>query len=92
MLATLNEPGQELAGGIRFAMMDGIIRVDCWVSREALDGVEGGNSSQHERTARFDRHRVNIERLASEKYVAGERSPIVMTFDLRTLYGSAHPR
>lgn len=84
MLATLNEPGQELAGGIRFAMMDGLTRVDCWVSREALDDVEGGRPSQRERTARFDRHRLKIERLASQKYVAGEHSPVVMSFDLGT--------
>ncbi len=85
MLVTLNEPGMELAGGIRFMMMDGVGRVVCWVSREALDDVEGGNPSQHERTVRFERHRIKIERLASQKYDAGEKSPIVMTFDLRTL-------
>jgi Protein of unknown function (DUF1488) len=85
MLATLNEPGQELAGGMRFTMMDGVSRVVCWVSREALDGVEGGNSSQQDRTARFERHRHSIERLASQKYVAGEHSPVVMSFDLGAL-------
>jgi hypothetical protein len=85
MLATLNEPGRELAGGIQFMMMDGLARVACWVSREALDDVEGGNSSQHERTVRFERHRLKIEQLARQKYDAGEKSPIVMTFDLGML-------
>jgi Protein of unknown function (DUF1488) len=83
-LVSLNEPGMELAGGIRFMMMDGVGRVVCWVSREALDSVEGGTSSQHERTVRFERHRHKIEQLASQKYDAGETSPIVMTFDLGT--------
>jgi Protein of unknown function (DUF1488) len=82
MLATLNEPGRELAGGVQFVMMDGLARVACWVSREALDGVEGGNPSQHDRAVRFERHRLKIEQLASKQYEAGEKSPIVMTFDL----------
>ena len=85
MLVTLNEPGIELAGGIRFMMMDGVGRVVCWISREALDSVEGGSPSQHERTVRFERHRLKIERIASQKYHAGETSPIVLTYDLGTL-------
>ncbi len=84
MLTTLNEPGLELAGGIRFIMMDGLACVACWVSREALDDIEGGKPGQHERTVRFERHRLKIEQLASQKYDAGEKSPIVMTFDLKT--------
>jgi hypothetical protein len=64
-------------------MMDGILRVPCWVTGEALDDIEGGNASQRERTARFERHRYKIEQLASQKYLAGEKRPIVMTFDLR---------
>jgi hypothetical protein len=82
-LTTLNEPGVELGGGIRWMMMDGILRVPCWVTGEALDDIEGGNASQRERTARFERHRSKIEQLASQKYLAGEKRPIVMTFDLR---------
>jgi hypothetical protein len=65
-LTTLNEPGVELGGGIRWIMMDGIHRVACWVTREALDDIEGGNASQQERTARFGRHRSKIEQLASQ--------------------------
>jgi Protein of unknown function (DUF1488) len=85
MLVTLNEPGQELGGGIRFMMLDGLTRVVCWVSREALDEVEGGDASQQDRVGRFERHRLKIEKLAGRKHAAGERSPIVMTYDLRTL-------
>ena len=84
-LATLNEPGRELAGGVRFMMMDGLNRVVCWVSREALNGVEGGDPSQQERIVRFERHRLKIEQLASLKYDVGEKSPVVMAFDLGTL-------
>jgi len=83
-LTTLNEPGREFSGGIRFTMLDGSTRIICWVSREALDDVEGGASSQQERAARFERHRPKIENLASQKYTAGEHSPVVMTFDLGT--------
>ena len=87
MLTTLNEPGLELAGGIRFMMMDGPASVQCWVTREALDNIEGDSDSpsQYQRTVRFERHRLKIEELASQKYDAGEKSPIVMTFDLGTL-------
>jgi hypothetical protein len=87
MLTTLNEPGLELAGGIRFMMMDGSASVQCWVTREALDSIGGDchGPSQYERAVRFERHRLKIERLASRKYDAGEKSPIVMTFDLGTL-------
>ena len=82
-LTRLNDSGVELAGGIQCIMMDGIHRVVCWVTREALDDIEGGKASQRERTACFERHRSNIEQLASQKYLAGEKRPIVMTFDLR---------
>ena len=44
---------------------------------------DGGNRSQQERMMCFERHRLKIEWLASRKYDAGERSPIVMSFDLR---------
>jgi Protein of unknown function (DUF1488) len=82
-LTTLNDSGVELAGGIQWIMMDGIRRVVCWVTREALDDIEGGNASQRERTSCFERHRSKIEQLASQKYLAGEKRPIVMSFDLR---------
>ena len=84
MLTTFNEPGQEFAGGIRFTMMDGVIPVNCWITREALDDIEDGKPSQELRIARFERHRFMIERVAGQKYVGGERAPIVMTFDLET--------
>jgi hypothetical protein len=82
-LTTLSEPGVELAGGIQWIMMDGLHRIACWITREALDEVESGNRSQQERTARFERHRRKIEQLANQKYLAGEKRPIIMTFDLR---------
>jgi hypothetical protein len=81
-LAGLEEPGQSYADGVQFAMMDGPRRVICWVSREALDGIEGGNPSQQDRMVCFGRNRRKIEHLASKKFDAGEQSPIVMTFDL----------
>jgi hypothetical protein len=84
-LIAIDEPGQEMSQGIRFTMGDGGVRVNCWVSCEALDGAERGDRSQQERAVRFDRHRVKIEQVASQKYDAGEHSPIVMSFDLGTL-------
>jgi hypothetical protein len=84
-LTVLKEPGENFAGGIRFTMMDGPTRVICWVSREALDRINRGNRCQQEPMVCFERHRRRIEYLASQKYDAGERAPIVLTFDLETL-------
>jgi hypothetical protein len=58
------------------------IRVLCWVSAEALDRMEEGNPSRLDATVIFNRHRFRIERLASQKFKAGEQSPVVLTFDL----------
>jgi hypothetical protein len=84
-LTTLDDHGQDFADGVRFMMMDGPTRVICWVSREALDYVEFGNPSPGDRLARFERHRTRLEEIASTKYDAGEKSPIVMSFDCTDL-------
>jgi len=81
-LAPRNEPVREFAGGIRFAITDGCSRVVCWASREALKCAVGTNSSREESAVLFERQRLQIERLAREKYVGGEHSPIVMSFDV----------
>jgi uncharacterized protein DUF1488 len=81
-LTALNEFAENYAGGIRFAMMDGPTRVICWVTREALDRVEGDKSSQQDQIPRFERHRIQFEQLAGQKYDSGEQAPIVMTYDL----------
>src|ERR1700676_3594635 len=83
-LTVLREPAQNFAGGIRFTMMDGSTRVICWVSREALDRLSRGNTCQQDPMVSFEQHRGRIEQLARQRYDAGERSPIVMTFDLET--------
>jgi len=83
-LTALNELAKNYAGGVRFAMMDGPTRVICRVTREALDRVEGDNSSQQDQIPRFEwhRHRFQFEQVASQKYDSGEQAPIVMAFDL----------
>jgi len=88
-LTAVREPGQNFAGGIRFTMMDGPTRVICWVTREALDHINRGNAYKQDHMVCFERHRRRLERLASQKYDAGERSPIVMTFDFETWHRSA---
>ena len=81
-LVTLNDPGRGYGGGIRFTMIRGTIHVSCWVSAEALNRLEEGNPSQLDATEIFNRHRLRIEQLASQKFKAGEQSPVVLTFDL----------
>lgn len=84
-LIALSEPARSFAGGIQFAMMDGPSRVICWVSREALDRIKGHDPCLQDAMACFERHRLRIEHLARQKYEAGERSPIVLSFDFETL-------
>lgn len=84
-LTALGEPARNFAGGISFTMMDGPTPVICWVSREALDRLNRGGPCQQDPMACFERHRDRIEHIASQRHIAGERSPIVMTFDLDTL-------
>ena len=81
-LVTLNDPGRGYAGGVQFTMVGRSIRVLCWVSAEALDRLEEGNLSRLDATVIFNRRRLRIERLASQKFKAGEQSPAVLTFDL----------
>jgi hypothetical protein len=81
-LIALREPARNFADGVLFAMKDGATRVTCWVSREALDRI--GNACQQDPMACFERHRLEIEELASQKYDAGERSPVVLSYDFET--------
>jgi Protein of unknown function (DUF1488) len=74
--------GRGYAGGVQFTMIEGSIRVLCWVSAEALDRIDGGNPSRLNATVIFNRNRLRIEQLARQKFKAGEQSPIVLTFDL----------
>jgi Protein of unknown function (DUF1488) len=84
-LMALNELPKNYAGGVRFRMMNDLTRVICWVTREALDRAEDEKSSQLNQIPRFERHRIQIEQLASQKYDAGEQAPIVMSFDFVTV-------
>jgi hypothetical protein len=84
-LTALGEPAKIFAGGVLFMMMDGPTRITCWVSREALDRFQRDHHCQQDPMTCFERHRPKIERLAGHKYDAGERSPIVMSFDLETV-------
>jgi hypothetical protein len=86
-LTALREPAHTFAGGVQFTMMDGPRRVICWVTREALDRLKGHNPGQQDPMACFEWNRLKIEHLASQKYDIGERSPIVMRYDVETLNG-----
>jgi Protein of unknown function (DUF1488) len=83
-LTASKEPAQNFAGGVRFAMMDGAQRIMCWVSREALDRIKGRDHGLNDPMKCFELRRPSIEDLASQKYEAGERSPVVMSFDFET--------
>ena len=80
-LTALSELPKNYAGGVRFVMTHGPARVICWVTHEALDCAENDKSSQLNQIPRFERNRLEIEQLASQKYDAGQQAPIVMFFD-----------
>jgi len=84
-LTALGEPAQHFAGGIQFTMMDGPRRIICWVNREALHRLKGRDPGEQDPMECFEQHRLKIEQLAGQKYDGGERSPIVMSFDLEAL-------
>jgi hypothetical protein len=67
------------------AASDALVHIICWVSREALDLIDGRELSLQNRMVCFERYRFEIEQAASKKYGGGEHSPIVMSFDVHTL-------
>jgi hypothetical protein len=72
-LTTLNELPKNYAGGVRFVMMSGPTRVNCWVTREALDRARATILRRRNQIPRFERHRLQIEQLASQKYLPARR-------------------
>jgi hypothetical protein len=84
-LTAVREPAHTFAGGIQFTMMDGPRRVICWVTGESLDRLRRHNRCQGDPMVCFEQNRLKIERLANQKYDAGERSPVVMSYDFETL-------
>ena len=84
-MTAVKEPGHIFAGGVRFTLMDGPRRVTCWVTGECLDRLMQHNRCQGGPMACFEQNRLRIERLAKQKYDAGEQSPIVMSYDFETL-------
>ena len=84
-LTAVREPVHTFAGGIQFTLMDGPKRVICWVTGESLDRLRRDNPCQGGPMACFEQNRLKIERLANQKYDAGERSPVVMSYDFETL-------
>jgi Protein of unknown function (DUF1488) len=82
--SVLTEPARNFTAGVRFMMIDSATRVTRWVSREALDRIQRGNACQLGPMACFERHHLKLEHVASQKYYAAERSPIVLSFDIET--------
>ena len=75
----------EQMGDVHFAMMDGERRIVCRVSGEALDvatAASGGGPKATDAVKCFLKFRERIEKIASKKYDAGDRNPVVTTQDL----------
>lgn len=58
---------------MRFSMMSGTREISCAISSSAMDDLEGGKMSKaDQREEQFMRLRDQIERCASQKFLAGE--------------------
>ena len=75
-LTSTNEPGEVDAFGVRFTMEQRGERVRCHIFRAALDYLDDDvASSNGELLSRFEKSRGMFERLASNLYDAGHRTP-----------------
>jgi len=72
-------PPDDLADSrdVRFRMRGEDALVDCFVSWDALDALEGSPAaSRADRLQRFETHRLLIEAAVVRKYEGGEEGPI----------------
>lgn len=76
-------PFTEAMVGVHFKMKDGQTLVHCIVSEDALRdrAAREGRSQDHIDTL-FERYRAEIEKLASDIYDNGVKSPVVKGADL----------
>ena len=82
-LTPVKEPGEVDAFGVRFTMEDRGTKVRCHVFRAAIDHIEErAAGSPAETLARFEKSRWMFERLASNLYDAGHRTPWIGAFGL----------
>ena len=79
-LTALAEPGVPDAFGIHFDMEDRGRRVRCHVFRGAILAVEQRPAAGRDVLSAFQRSRPMFERLASNLYDAGHRTPWVDVF------------
>jgi hypothetical protein len=82
-LTPLNEPGEIDAFGVRFSMEDRGKLVRCHVFRAAVEFIEERPArTNDELIARFQANRRVFERMASDLYDAGHRTPWIGVFGL----------
>lgn len=82
-LTTLDEPAAVDPFGVRFVMAERDKRVPCHVFRSAINHLEDrAAGSDEDLLARFQRSRALFERLASDLYDAGHRTPWIEAFGL----------
>ena len=80
-LTAIDAPGEVDAFGVRFTMDERGKPVRCHVFRNAINHMEDHPAgSDDELLARFQRSRTLFERLASNLYDAGHRTPWIEAF------------
>ena len=80
-LTAINEPAEVDAFGVRFTMNDRGERIRCHVFRSAINAPELNRAaSDEDLLARFERNRRMFERLASNLFDAGHKTPWIEPF------------
>jgi hypothetical protein len=80
-LTATEQPGEVDAFGVRFTMEERGRPVRCHIFRAAIDHLEDRPAASNaELLARFQRSRAMFERLASNLFDAGHRTPWIESF------------
>ena len=70
-LVPIANPAHVTIRGVRFAMLDGTELVKILVTHAALDHMQLPSASNGDPLNRFEKHRVNLERFANDKFTRG---------------------
>jgi hypothetical protein len=88
-LTPFTQPAHETIRGVKFAMLDGTVLVAVLVVHAALQSIEWSPPGSGDYLARFEKHRAEIEKIASRKHERGQieenGSVVVQKGDLKVV-------
>lgn len=71
-LSPVAHPPHETIRGVQFAMLDGTVLVNILVANEVIQSLEWSPPGSGDYLSRFEKHRVTLEGIASNKHSRGE--------------------